>query len=972
MAEGGVPDLETQKKDIDNLLKLSLRKGDIWYLIDNKWFKQWKKYIGYDSWDSQSAGEESANPGPIDNRNMFKENTLVEGQMPKLKEHMIDDIDYILVPEEAWNKLVGWYGLTEGQEPIARKVIQHGLFVRNCKVEVYYLDLKLCENSHPENQILKQFSRTDTIDDVEKEMRRTFNIAEKKEVRLWNRYTTNTYEQLTKPENTLQDAGLYHGQVIVIELKNDDGTWPRQAKSASAYNNSGSLRSGNSYNSSSSFDSGYNGGYSYEGRSSRQGLCGLSNLGNTCFMNSAIQCMSNVPLLTKYFLSKKWMDEINEENPLGMHGEIARSYAELVQIMWSGKSSYTAPRNFKYAVGHFAPQFSGYQQHDCQELMAFLLDGLHEDLNRIRKKPYVEMKDADGRPDQLVASEAWSIYKQRNDSIIVDIFHGLYKSTVHCPECSKISVTFDPFCYLSLPLPVKKERQIDVFWVPLNPLEQPVQFKLTVPKMGSVTDMCSVLAEYVQVEPEYMMVTDVYSFRFHKFFARDESLSHIMDRDDIFIYELPIPSVDDPDQLILPIYLREQRSKSNYQQYQSYQLFGQPLLLTVQRKNCSYNQLYNLVLQRLQRFVRVPPETDRWWIEEKTPTTSKNHVEEEGSKATFANRNGSKNGEGNNSNSAETKTEEEKNNQGEPSTSDTGMEVSNCEDSSNNITDEEKCSDFINGSDQTSENSEDCVRTDNFKPPRLFKFTLVNSYGNADMDYKLNDDGKPLKLNSRSYVAVDWNPVARKRFYNESAAEGFIQHETMKMKPQKKQVIQINDCLELFTTTEKLGQNDPWYCPKCEKHQQATKKFDIWSLPDVLIIHLKRFSYDRYWRDKIDTLVEFPTRGLDMRKYVIGDNSGPLLYDLIAVANHFGGLGGGHYTAYGKNCEDGKWYYFDDSSVSEATDESSVTKAAYVLVYMKQNTSPHLTKQIPVATAPNPETMERQRGDKTEEQMDTD
>lgn len=52
-------------------------------------------------------------------------------------------------------------------------------------------------------------------------------------------------------------------------------------------------------------------------------------------------------------------------------------------------------------MGRFAPQFSGYQQQDCQELLAFLLDGLHEDLNRIRKKPYIQLKDADGRPDKV-------------------------------------------------------------------------------------------------------------------------------------------------------------------------------------------------------------------------------------------------------------------------------------------------------------------------------------------------------------------------------------------------------------------------------------------------------------------------------------------------------------------------------------------------------------------------------------------
>ena len=74
---------------------------------------------------------------------------------------------------------------------------------------------------------------------------------------------------------------------------------------------------------------------------------------------------------------------------------------------------------------------------------------------------------------QEVAKEAWDNYLKRNDSIIVDIFHGLLKSTLVCPECNKVSVTFDPFCYLSLPLPMKKERLIDVCFVPLDPSKTP-------------------------------------------------------------------------------------------------------------------------------------------------------------------------------------------------------------------------------------------------------------------------------------------------------------------------------------------------------------------------------------------------------------------------------------------------------------------------------------------------------------------
>ena len=65
-------------------------------------------------------------------------------------------------------------------------------------------------------------------------------------------------------------------------------------------------------------------------------------------------------------------------------------------------------------------------------------------------------------------------------------------------------------------------------------------------------------------------------------------------------------------------------------------------------------------------------------------------------------------------------------------------------------------------------------------------------------------------------------------------------------------------------------------------------------LPSILVISLKRFSYNRYWRDKLDTQVDFPTRNLDMGPYIINKNHGKAIYDLIAVSNHYGVMGGGH------------------------------------------------------------------------------
>lgn len=93
-------------------------------------------------------------------------------------------------------------------------------------------------------------------------------------------------------------------------------------------------------------------------------------------MDSALQCLSNTARLTCFFLGSDWRNDINRTNPLGMRGELAEAYAALVKELWQGNSGVVAPRDFKWKLEHFATQFAGYQQHDSQELLAFLLDGM--------------------------------------------------------------------------------------------------------------------------------------------------------------------------------------------------------------------------------------------------------------------------------------------------------------------------------------------------------------------------------------------------------------------------------------------------------------------------------------------------------------------------------------------------------------------------------------------------------------------
>uniref|UniRef100_A0A8C5GZT7 Ubiquitin carboxyl-terminal hydrolase n=1 Tax=Gouania willdenowi TaxID=441366 RepID=A0A8C5GZT7_GOUWI len=838
------------------------------YLIDSRWFKQWKKYVGFDSWDMYNVGERSLFPGPIDNSGLFSDQ---ETQV--LKGHLIDELDYVLVPTEAWNKLVDWYGCLDGQRPIVRKVVEHGMFVKHCKVEVYLLELNLCENDDMDNVITRHFSKADTIDTIEKEMRTLFNIPLEKETRLWNKYMSNTYEQLNKPDSTVQDAGLFQGQVNQIFLFRSSATTSRNFTtspklstnssviSSTVTNGDSNCSPGYTLNNSSASNNRYGGynsyssSYNYRDSQSQAGLCGLSNLGNTCFMNSALQCLSNASPLTDFFLNDQYETEINRENPLGMSGEIAEAYADLVKQMWLSRSSYVAPRTFKTQVGRFAPQFSGYQQQDSQELLAFLLDGLHEDLNRVKKKPYLALRDAEGRPDEIVAKEAWTNHRLRNDSIIVDIFHGLFKSTLVCPECSKVSVTFDPFCYLTLPLPMKKDRTMEIFLVRSNPQSRPTQYRVVVPKLGAVTDLCMALSKLCGIPPENMVVADVYNHRFHKIYRKDDGINQIMEKDDIFVYEV---QEENSERMNLPIYFRERHSKHAGSTV-STMLFGQPLLITVPRHNLIADVLYDKILERIGESFRLLCSL----LGEEEAMDHQVSPEPE---------------------IAQSEEEEEE---------------------------DEETAELENGSKGDS--------------AKLFTFSIVNSYGTANIS-PLPCDGNILKLNPHSTVAIDWDTESKKQCYNEQEAEAYERHESMLQPQKKKTTVALRECIELFTTMETLGEHDPWYCPTCKKHQQATKKFDLWSLPRILVVHLKRFSYNRCWRDKLDTVVDFPIKDLNMSKFVCDPKAGPYIYDLIAVSNHYGGMGGGHYTAYGKNKVDDKWYHFDDNSVSSATEDQIVVR----------------------------------------------
>uniref|UniRef100_A0A673CTJ8 ubiquitinyl hydrolase 1 n=1 Tax=Sphaeramia orbicularis TaxID=375764 RepID=A0A673CTJ8_9TELE len=144
----------------------------------------------------------------------------------------------------------------------------------------------------------------------------------------------------------------------------------------------------------------------------------------------------------------------------------------------------------------------------------------------------------------------------------------------------------------------------------------------------------------------------------------------------------------------------------------------------------------------------------------------------------------------------------------------------------------------------------------------------------------------------------------------------------------------LPDCLRSFTDLEELDETELYYCHKCKKRQKSTKKFWIQKLPRVLCLHLKRFHWTAFLRNKVDTYVEFPLRGLDMRGFLL-EVSGKYYCGKDGAFNLKVSLvGSGHYTAYGSH--EGHWYHFNDSTVTLTTEDTVRKAKAYILFYVER------------------------------------
>ncbi|XP_017386930.1 ubiquitin carboxyl-terminal hydrolase 43 isoform X1 [Cebus imitator] len=214
-------------------------------------------------------------------------------------------------------------------------------------------------------------------------------------------------------------------------------------------------------------------------------------------------------------------------------------------------------------------------------------------------------------------------------------------------------------------------------------------------------------------------------------------------------------------------------------------------------------------------------------------------------------------------------------------------------------------------------------------------------------------------------LAVEWDGSVKERLFGNLQEERAQDADSVWQQQQahRQHSCTLDECFQFYTKEEQLAQDDAWKCPHCQVLQQGMVKLSLWTLPDILIIHLKRFCQVGERRNKLSTLVKFPLSGLNMAPHVAQRSTSPeaglgpwpswkqpgclptsypldFLYDLYAVCNHHGNLQGGHYTAYCRNSLDGQWYSYDDSTVEPLQEDEINTRGAYILFYQKRNSIP--------------------------------
>ena len=192
--------------------------------------------------------------------------------------------------------------------------------------------------------------------------------------------------------------------------------------------------------------------------SSKMHRTGLINIGQICYMNSTIQCLSNIKSLTKDLLKKYQSNQFNSiEHPLAL------AYSNLLFILKTSKDKYIDPTLFKSTIGELNPLFKGMHPADAKDLFFFIIEKLHQELNKPialsgnNQKIDFRQQEIDSQDEIKTLKNFLKDFKLNNQSILSNIFYGYMRSKMKCNGCGITKYSFQTFNLLIFQLKKVKE-----------------------------------------------------------------------------------------------------------------------------------------------------------------------------------------------------------------------------------------------------------------------------------------------------------------------------------------------------------------------------------------------------------------------------------------------------------------------------------------------------------------------------------
>ncbi|NXL60594.1 UBP31 hydrolase, partial [Chordeiles acutipennis] len=568
-------------------------------------------------------------------------------------------------------------------------------------------------------------------------------------------------------------------------------------------------------------------------------------------------------------------------------------------------------------VSKNAMQYRGNAQHDAQEFLLWLLDRVHEDLNNAVNSSGMPPLKPPLEDDVLLEGPAFPI----SSTFVQELFQAQYRSSLTCPHCQKQSNTFDPFLCISLPIPLPHTRPLYVTVVYRGKCSHCMRIGVAVPISGTVARLREAISSETKIPTEQIVLTEMYYDGFHRSFCDTDDLDTIHESDCIFAFETP--EIFRPEGILSQRGIHVNNNLNNLK------------CVTEHSRTISYSQ-GTVKSGKLEQSSTKPAASDKIVL-------------------LVCNR---------------ACTGQQSKRFGLPF-----------------VLHLEKTIAWDILQKEILEKMQYFLRPAACMQVCPFSLRVVSVVG---ITYLLPQEERPLchptverALKSCGQggtahvkLVVEWDKETKDYLFVNMEEEYIPDSESVRQQRElhhQPQTCTLSQCFQLYTKEEQLAPDDAWRCPHCKQLQQGSITLSLWTLPDVLIIHLKRFRQEGDRRMKLQNMVKFPLSGLDMtphvvkrsqsswslpshwspwrRPYGLGRDPEDYIYDLYAVCNHHGTMQGGHYTgkSYCKNSVDGQWYCFDDSDVQQLSENEVCKQTAYILFYQRRTAIPSWSANSSVA-----------------------